>query len=58
MRVERERGAAGWLVGNLGCAERAGTQTASATGVMALSEFFFKPLAAGTQKASLAGLSP
>ena len=36
----------------------AGTWTASATGVMALSESFFEPLVAGDQKASLASLSP
>ena len=34
------------------------TRTASATGVVALSESFFKPLVAGNQKASLASLSP
>ena len=32
-------------------------QTASAAGVMALSESFFEPLVAGDQKASLASLS-
>ena len=36
----------------------AGTWTASATGVMALSESFFKSLIAGNQMASLASLSP
>ena len=36
---------------------RVGTQNASATGVMALSESFSKPLVAGNQKASLASLS-
>ena len=35
----------------------AGTQTASAAGVLALSESFFGPLVAGDQKASLASLS-
>ena len=52
-----------------GGAKCAGTQTASALGFMALSEFFlfvfflfvcfsfFEPLAAGYQKASLASLS-
>ena len=40
-----------------GGAKCAGTQTASAAGVMALSESFFKPLEAGDQKASLANLS-
>ena len=44
--------------GDLGSARRAGTWTASAAGVMALSESFFKPLVAGDQKASLASLSP
>ena len=37
-----------------GGAKCAGTRTASAAGVMALSESFFKPLVAGNQKASLA----
>ena len=41
-----------------GVAKCAGTQIASATGVMALSGSFFKPLVAGDQKASLASLSP
>ena len=46
--------------GDPGGAKRAGKWTASATGVMALSEsfFFFEPLVAGVQKASLASLSP
>ena len=33
-------------------------RAASAAGVLALSESFFKPLVGGDQKASLAGLSP
>ena len=46
----------------LGCragsgATCAGSQTASAAGVMALSESFFEPFVAGDQKASLASLS-
>ena len=42
-----------------GSTKCAGTQTASAAGVMALSEsFFFEPLASGDQKVSLASLSP
>ena len=48
MRVEREGGTAAWL---------AGTQTASAAGVMAL-QSFFEPLTPGDEKASLASLSP
>ena len=40
-----------------GGTKRAVAQTASATGVMALSEFFPEPLVAGDQKASLASLS-
>ena len=44
--------------GDPGGAKRAGKWTASATGVMALSESFLKPLVAGDQKASLASLSP
>ena len=43
--------------GDPGGAKCAGTWTASAAGVMALSESFFEPLAAGDQKASLASLS-
>ena len=41
-----------------GSATCAGTQTASAAVVMALSESFFKLLVAGDQKASVASLSP
>ena len=41
-----------------GGAKCAGTQTASAAGVTALSESFLQPLVAGDQKASLASLSP
>ena len=40
-----------------GSTKCAGTQAASATGVMALSESFIKPLVAGDQKASLASFS-
>ena len=58
MRVEREGGATAWLVGTPGSAKCAGTRTASATGVMDLSESFFKPLVAGDQKASWASPSP
>ena len=50
-RVDHEGGAAAWLAGTLG-AKCAGAQTASATGVMALSESFFEPLVAGDQKSS------
>ena len=41
-----------------GGAKCAGTRTASAAGVMALSESVFEPLVAGNEKASLATLSP
>ena len=41
-----------------GGAKCAGTWTASAAGVRALSEAFFDQLVAGDQKASLASLSP
>ena len=41
-----------------GGAKCAGTQTASAAGVTALSESFFEPLVAGDQRASLASLCP
>ena len=45
-----------WLAGTL-AAPCVGTQTASAAGVMALSESFFQSLVIGLQKASLARLS-
>ena len=48
VRVEREGGAASWLVGILGSTKCAGTWTASTTEVMALSESFFEPLVAGS----------
>ena len=41
-----------------GSTKYAGTRTASAAGVMTLSESFFEPLVADDQKASLASLSP
>ena len=44
--------------GDPGGAKCSGTWTASATGVMALSESCFKPLVAVNQNASLASLSP
>ena len=53
VRVEREGG----TPGTLAVPKCAGTQTASAARVMALSESFFKPLVAGDQKVSLANLS-
>ena len=56
MRVEREGGAAAWLAGTLVGAKCAGTKTASAIGVMVLSESFFEPIVAGDQKAFLASL--
>ena len=45
------------LLGLWGPWPYAGTRTASAAGVMALSESFFEPLVAGNQKVSLASLS-
>ena len=39
-------------------AKCAGTPAAFASGVLALSESFFKPLVAGDQKTSLVSLSP
>ena len=56
VRVECEGGATAWLVGTLAVPSMQG-QTASAAGVMALSESFIKPLVAGNLKASLASLS-
>ena len=52
------KGAAARLERTLGGSKCAGTWTASAAGVMALSGSFFVPLVAGNQKASLASLSP
>ena len=43
--------------GDPGGAKCGGTRTASAAGVMALSEAFFEPLVAGDGKTSLASLS-
>ena len=43
--------------GDPGGAKCAGTWTASAAGVMVLSQSFIEPLVAGNQKASLASLS-
>ena len=57
-RVESEGGTAVWLVGTLVVPNVQGHRTASAAGVMALSESFFEPLVASDQKASLASLSP
>ena len=57
-RVENECGTAAWLVGTLVVPNVQGHRTASAAGVMALSESFFEPLVASDQKASLASLSP
>ena len=54
MRAEQEGGAADWLAET----KCAGTCTASAAGVMALSKSSFKPRVAGGQKAFLASLSP
>ena len=56
MRVEQEGGAS-LACGDPGGAKCAGTRTASAIGVMVLSESFFQPLVAGDQKASLASFS-
>ena len=44
--------------GDPGSTKYARTQTASAPGVMALSESFSEPLVVGDQEASLASLSP
>ena len=57
MRVEDEGGAAAWLAGIL-AALCAGSWTASAAGIINLSEPFCEPLVAGDQKASLASLTP
>ena len=57
MRVECEGGTAAWLVGTLAVPTVQG-HSASAPGVMVLSESFFEPIVAGDQKAFLASLSP
>ena len=56
VRVDPEGGAAAWLSGTLG-AKCARAQTASVTGLMTLSESFFKFLVAGDQKAPVASVS-
>ena len=53
MRVECEGGVAAWLVGTLAAPTVQG-HSASAPGVMALSESFFKPVVAGNQSFSIA----
>ena len=55
VRVEREGGAAAWLVGTLVAPSVQGHRPAAE--VTALSESFFEPLVAGDQKASLASVS-
>ena len=57
VRIELEGSTAAWLAGTLVCQLRR-DMTASAPGVMVLSESFFEPLVAGDKKASLASLSP
>ena len=49
VRVECEGGATAWLVGTLAVPSMQG-QTASAAGVMVLSESFFQPLVAGNRR--------
>ena len=58
VRVEREGSTAAWLAGTLGGTKCAGTWTASVAGVMAFSDYFFKPLIADDQKASWASFPP
>ena len=53
--VEHKVSTVAWLAGTLAVC---GTRTASAAGVMALSESFFEPLVAGDQKAFLVSLFP
>ena len=55
VRVEREGGAAAWLVGTLVAPSVQGHRLPP---VMALSESFFEPLVTGDQKAFLASLFP
>lgn len=52
--VEHECAAASFACVDPGAATHAGTWTASAPGIMALSESFLEPLVAGNQKSSLA----
>ena len=58
VRVEHEGGGSCLAYKDPGGAKCAGTRTASAAGVMALSESLFEPLVAANQKACLASLSP
>ena len=57
VRVEREGDTAAWPAGTLVAPSCTGTLIASTTSIMALSESFFEPLAAGNQKTSLVSLS-
>ena len=56
VRVKHKVVTAAWLVGTLAVPTVQG-HSASAPGVMVLSESFFEPLVAGDQKASLTSLS-
>ena len=58
MRVEHEGGTAAWLAGTLAAASVQGLGLPSLQEVWPYQSFFFEPLVAGDQKASLAGLSP
>ena len=58
VRVEHEVGTAAWLVGTLAMPSVQGHGLPPPQELWPYQSFFFEPLVAGDQKASLAGLSP
>ena len=58
MRVECEGGTAAWLAGTLAAPSVQGHGLPLPQELWSYQSLFFKPLVAGDQKASLAGLSP
>ena len=58
VRVEHEGGTAAWLVGTLMATSVQGHGLPPPQELWPYQSFFFEPLVAGDQKASLAGLSP
>ena len=58
VRVEPEGGTADWLVGTVAMTNVQGHRLPPPQELWPYQSFFFKPLVAGNQKASLASLSP
>ena len=58
VRVEREGGAAAWLAGTLVAPSMQGHRLPLLQELWPIRVYFFEPLVAGNQKASLASLSP